>query len=228
MEQGKQVPEEKPAVPDWEEDAESAPPIPHEKRSGWLVGGLALLVVVLAAAAYLGAQQLMPGADAASSQGGRRASAPGVLRGGPYLGPGGQFYKLPLRFAPELPKEQPLIVGGSLIRQQDNSIFVGTGRGSFEVSATPGRAGQPPVRTVHVLSDGPVVEVVITHNTKIYRDITELNSAPVTGKDGLAAPVQQVVRTGTQAEMSSNSVVDVWGERQGDRIVASVLDYTSY
>jgi hypothetical protein len=121
-----------------------------------------------------------------------------------------------------------LIVGGSFIRQQDNSVFVGTGRGSFEVSTTPGSNGQPPVRTVHVISDGPVVEVVITHNTKIYRDVTELNNAPVTGKDGLAAPVQQVVRPSTQGEMGSNSVVDVWGERQGDRIVASVLDYTSY
>jgi hypothetical protein len=40
--------------------------------------------------------------------------------------------------------------------------------------------------------------------------------------------VQQVVRPSRLSEIHSNSVIDVSGERQGDRIVASVIDYTGY
>jgi hypothetical protein len=84
------------------------------------------------------------------------------------------------------------------------------------------------VRSVQVLYDGPVVEAVVTRNTKAHRDASQLNDAPATGPDGYPAAVQQVVRPSRLSEIHSNSVIDVWGERQGDRIVASVIDYTGY
>ena len=65
-----------------------------------------------------------------------------------------------------------------------------------------------------------MVEVVVNHDTQVYRDTTEYNfKAAGEGK------IQQTVKPGSVDEISKNMMVVVWGEKQGDRVVAKTLTY---
>lgn len=120
---------------------------------------------------------------------------------------------LEMESADELPKTPP-DAKGILIGRQDNRLLLGTG----QITNKPivGRDGSVTVERSH---DGPVVEVVATHDTKIYCDVTDLSLAPVTG------PIHQVVEPGSLDQIGQNRTVVVWGERRGDRLIASVILY---
>ncbi len=66
-------------------------------------------------------------------------------------------------------------------------------------------------------------EVVITHDTQVYRDVTsqQFKSSPQKGQR-----VQQVVELGQIEEIGEDSNVQVWGRQNGDRIIADVLLYS--
>jgi len=104
--------------------------------------------------------------------------------------------------APELPARQPETIG-TFVERNDNTLKIQT------VSIEMGNGE----------NTGPIVEVVTTNQTLIYRDITELN------KD--ATFDQQVVRVGVLDELKSQSMVMVWGRRNGDRIIADVISYSN-
>jgi len=175
----------------------------------WIIVGGALLIVVLAGAAFVGGRLL-------NTQRGKGAT------GGPMLfsssGPNGsQKVSVQLEPSQELPATKADIVG--LFKQRsDASIFVGTG----EVKTTASMAADGSV-SMSSENDGPTVEVVVTHDTVIYRDVTmkQFDGPPESGK------MRQVVEPGTLDEIGDNSMLQVWGERSGDRIVATVLVYFS-
>jgi hypothetical protein len=131
--------------------------------------------------------------------------------------------KAPIRLAPELPQMAP-DVSGPMVRRQDNSVFLGTGRIQFEVSR-----GAPAGQQVQIHYDGPVSEVVITRATKVYRDATQVNpSAQDVERGGMGEPVQEVLRPGSLDDLTTTSMVYVWGEKHGDRLVATALVYSAY
>jgi hypothetical protein len=123
-----------------------------------------------------------------------------------------------IQSAPELPASQPDIAG-VFVRREDKSIFVGTGnvRTMMKVS---GPGAKPEMSADY---DGPVMEIVITHNTQVYQDVTEMSfdKMPENGK------LQQVVQPGSLDDISANSMVQAWGEKQGERLVARVLVFRS-
>ncbi len=165
-----------------------------KKRSVSLIGGLALLVIVLAAAAYVGGRLLNRGpARAAAGQAMMARGEGGVTR---------SFVLVP---AKELPQNTP-DVRGVLVRRQDKSLFVGTGR-LTRMS-----------REVPTTYDGPVLEVVVTHDTQIFCDETAI-AAP----DLQADKIQQVVKPCSLDDITPNTAIQVWGEKTGDRTVARVL-----
>lgn len=117
-----------------------------------------------------------------------------------------------LKRAPELP--QTLVdVEGVFDHRQDNKIFVGTG--GMTTVVQPGGAPQ----TSH---DGPTVEVLVTNETKIYKDVTmnQFSGPPPEGQQ-----VQQVVQPGSLDEVGQGSMLTMWGTKSGDQITASVLVY---
>ncbi len=69
---------------------------------------------------------------------------------------------------------------------------------------------------------GPVVEVVVTPQTTVYRDVTmdQYSSQPPAGQK-----IQQVVVKGSLDEISQYSSLQVWGRKTGDRFIADVLVY---
>jgi hypothetical protein len=75
-------------------------------------------------------------------------------------------------------------------------------------------------------ADGPITEVVVTRDTKIYRDVTF--SEVLVVSDGGELPeipenIEMKVEPAAADEIGTNSMVTIWGERRGDRVVADVI-----
>jgi hypothetical protein len=115
--------------------------------------------------------------------------------------------------AQELPQTAP-DVNGIFESRQGSSIFVGTG--GVTTIVQPGGAPQ----TSH---SGPTMEVIVTNETTIYKDVTmdQFSSPPPEGQK-----IQQVVEPGSLEEVGQDSMITVWGRKVGDRIFADVLVYS--
>lgn len=117
--------------------------------------------------------------------------------------------------APELPPTRADITG-SFVERKDNTIVVQAI--SFD-SGVGGIAGDAPLDE----NSGIKVEVVVTGETTIYKDVTQLPE-PVNGE---IHNLQQMVEEGTLDDLNSQSFISVWGRRSGDRITANVLFYSN-
>jgi hypothetical protein len=107
-------------------------------------------------------------------------------------------------------------ITGSFVERKDNTIVV---RAFAFDSGVGGIAGDSPLDE----NSGIKVEVVITGETMIYKDVTEF-PAPVNGE---IHNIQQAVEEGTLDDLSAQSFISVWGRRSGDRITADVLFYSN-
>jgi len=180
------------------------------KKTTLIVGGI-LVVLLLAGAAFVGARLL-------NGQG-----LPG------FGGPGFSLGRSEVRItgisaddilpAKELP-QPPADVGGIFDHRQDKSIFIGTGLVMISVQKND-QTGEVETSSKH---DGPTVEVVVTSQTKIYKDVTmkQFNDPPPEGEK-----IQQALEEGSLDEVGQNSTITVWGGRTGDRIIANVFVYQS-
>jgi hypothetical protein len=123
----------------------------------------------------------------------------------------------------ELPRTAPDTTG-LFVKRADNVLTVGTipeGSGG-SVSITTSSEGNTVIDTG---PKGPEVEVVVTKETKVYRDATFDDL-----KGGMPDPnqkIQQKVAEATLDEIGESSFVTAWGRKSGDRIIADVLFFTS-
>jgi len=126
--------------------------------------------------------------------------------------------------AEELPKTPPEIMG-LFVERKDKTIFIQSfsldagGKGMVVAKGGGEAVAGSPVDT----DSGPKVEVVITNETIIYRETTELGK-PTSGE---TQTVQQTVEESTLDELNSDSMITVWGRKSGDRIIAEVLFYSN-
>ncbi|HVN55544.1 MAG TPA: hypothetical protein VMT46_14520 [Anaerolineaceae bacterium] len=146
----------------------------------------------------------------------------GLLRGGG--GPMQVSVKLNLIPAKELPVEEPTM-RGLLSKRDTDTLYLGQGKQGAMIAVSKGGSGEAPSLSSPQI-EGPLTEVVVTHDTKIYKDVT-FNDAP---KEPVAAgeqTLQQKVEIATLDELGQNTAVTVWGKKVGDRIVADVLVYSN-
>jgi hypothetical protein len=123
--------------------------------------------------------------------------------------------------ADELPDE-PKEVSGVFASREDNSIIVGTGSIELRVEVNQDETGAIQ-RDVSLSANGPEVEVIVTHDTILYREETE---DPASGRKGGEYTVTQVLSpVDNLEELGKNTEVLVWGERRGDRVIADILVY---
>jgi hypothetical protein len=171
-----------------------------DHQGGWksrrrVVAIVAALLVILIGAAFVGGQLL------------GRKDPGGTLPGGP------QF--IGRTRAPELPAT-PADAVGIFSERIDTRVLVTTHITKYERKR---ECDTCPVQH-NIAADGPVVEVVITHDTQLYRNTTDFNSAPVNGK------IQETVAPGVIDEIDENALIEAWGTREGDRLVALTLLYS--
>lgn len=183
---------------------------PARSKKWYIIG--AVLIVFLAAAAFLGARLLNPQAAAGDLMGGNGMFL--TSKGGPG---GGKSVRINMTPAKELPQDRPA-ASGLFVRRDDQSIFIGTG--NVRMTAKKSSDGGKPADLTSDY-DGPVVEVVINHATRIYQDTTDMPE-PDKAENG-EIKVQQSVKDGSLDDLGTNSLVTVWGDKQGDRFIAKVI-----
>ncbi len=173
------------------------------KRSLLITGGILTLVLLLGGSAFVGGR-LFGTTDLSSEHPDQIVAGSGDVKVGSGVA-------IDVEYAAEMP-DFPADVFGLYVRREDNSLFVGTGTLSGVI--VDGKIEQH--------HDGPVVEIVITHDTQIYRDdmLLKLQGVAPSG------PVQQVLKPGSMDEMGPNCTVQAWGQRRGERLVAELLVFT--
>jgi hypothetical protein len=175
---------------------------------------LAVVVIIVAASAFVGGRLL-------NGQVGSLGFLP--------FGNGGMVsLSVNMTPAPELPTTQPDATG-TFAERKDNTITIQTismemGKGGGVVVAVGAEDGGVP-STSGMDADGPKVEVVVTNQTKIYRDATDMGEPPTSGNQTIT--VQQVVEPGTLDDLKSQTMLMVWGRKNGDRIIADVISYSN-
>jgi hypothetical protein len=119
----------------------------------------------------------------------------------------------------QLPSPEPDI-SGIFISRENNSILIGTGNVKWETYRENDLA--TPVFTKSY--DGPVVELVINHETVIYCN-AQLSPDEIPSSGTVQQRVEQVPEA-TIGE-DQDQLLWAWGQREGDRFLAqTVLIYT--
>jgi hypothetical protein len=176
-----------------------------------MIGGIVVLVLLLAGAAFVGGWLL-------NGQG-LSVGLPGIFLGnGGDGGDGGVRINVDdIQPAEELP-QTPADVRGIFDHRQDNSLFVGTGQVMMTVQKD--RSGGVTTDSSH---DGPTVEIVVTSQTILYKDVTmnQFDGPPPSGQK-----IQQVLEPGSLEDVGESSMITVWGRKTGDRFIADVLVYS--
>jgi hypothetical protein len=114
--------------------------------------------------------------------------------------------------APELPTTLPEVTG-PFVERQENTVIIETK--SLQTD------GMVPAANARSQS-GPLVEVVVTAQTLIYRETTN-PSEPLSAEN---QNIQQTVEPASLDELDARSMVMVWGRKSGDRVIAEVLMYS--
>ena len=71
-------------------------------------------------------------------------------------------------------------------------------------------------------NSGVRVEIVVTSQTMIYRDVSQIPASV----NGEIHNLQQAAEEGTLDDLNTETFISAWGQRSGDRIVADVLFYS--
>jgi hypothetical protein len=143
------------------------------------------------------------------------------------MGGGAVSFSIEMIPASELPETEPE-ARGSFVERKDNTIVIQEdsmemGKGGVVVQVGPGEGSGPVTSGGPGGGDGPKVEVVITNETVIYRDATEMVPPSELNETNT---IQQVVEEGTLDDLTSDSMVMVWGRKNGDRIIADMIVYS--
>ena len=176
------------------------------KRTVWIIGGFALLALLLVGGAFMAGRLLGRGVGDPGADGDAKVK----------IGSGnGKITEVDFVKAEELP-EQPADVVGVYARRQDNSIFVDETDGGFALESN--EDGTLSVTN----ATGKISEIVVTAETIVNVDLT-LEHLDEAAAEGV---LYEQVEPGNVDEIGELSFVRAWGEMRGDRLVASVLAYT--
>ena len=187
------------------------------KKTIVIITGLLFLVILLAAGAYTAVQLLTASqAEASSDRSGRVMESVMVENDGSPIS-----VRTMIHPSPDLPAEKSAAFGIFVSREDDN-ITIGTGNIELNVEVDIDAATGQEQTSIVPQTDGPELEVVISNNTVIYRDITDL--AATQPDESGERQIQQVIRQVDSADdIGENTEIEVWGERRGDRVFATTV-----
>lgn len=173
---------------------------------------LAVVTVLVGAAAYIGGRML-------------NGSVNPLGMGMPLGKNGAVSISVQITPAPELPTTRAALIG-SYVERKDNSIIVASapmdaGKGGVVLSVNNGAGGdEGEPSTSGNTPDGPKVEVVISNETTIYLEDTDMGEPNPNETNKV---IQQTVTEGSLDDLTAQSFVSVWGRKSGDRIIADVV-----
>jgi hypothetical protein len=197
--------------------------------------GVVLGVALLAGAAFMAARMF-----GAAQPGGAGGPLLPILGAGGPGGKGSFSMSIQITPAPEIPQTQADVTG-QVTEIKDNSIFVSslsakgsggnaviigkvvTSGGSDSGPSTDSSDGTSIVGGQSPTPSGPLTEVVISKDTLIYRD-TSMDSVPKPSAGGSTnMSIQQTVELIDISQISTDFMVQVWGQKRGDRVIAEKI-----
>lgn len=185
------------------------------KKIFLVIGGI-LMVALLAGGAFMAMRLLNVKAQVFNGKGGGPEMSLNS-KGGPG---GGKSVMMKLIAAPELPT-QNADLRGLITDIKDNSLYVAQ-MNNIKVSVINGNT-----QMLQPTPEGPYTEVVVSKDTKIWRDVTmEDNQQPSGGTADQPVEIQQKVEASDISAIASGSFVQVWGQRRGDRLIADAIVVT--
>ena len=123
--------------------------------------------------------------------------------------------------AAELPDEEAA-ASGIVLNRQDDILTVGTGAIEVAVEVNVDASTGQEQTSVLPSTNGPELEVVLTRDTLLYRDVTDV-AGQTPDESGEVTIVQEVQPVTDASQIEAQMEIQIWGERRGDRIVADVL-----
>ena len=122
-----------------------------------------------------------------------------------FFGPSGGRIRIEVNRSTELPQQDPT-ANGEVTRVEGNSVFIqGLRDGSEQVD-----------------ENSPATEVVVSRDTRVYRDATLDNqSRPST----VSQTLDQVLEKSAVNQIQTGMTLMVWGERRGDPVIAEAVLY---
>ncbi|MCP4362362.1 MAG: hypothetical protein GY796_30520 [Chloroflexi bacterium] len=184
-----------------------------------MIGTIVVTLFLLAGGAYA-AVQLLAEPETETAVGG---SGGGRVMQSVQIGNDGAAVSVQTTILPaaELPDEEAAAFGIVLDRQ-DDTLTVGTGdlELSVDVEVDPG-TGQETTAVVPS-TNGPELEIVITRDTLLYREVTDV-AGQMPDQSGEVTIMQEIRPVADSSQIETQMEVQVWGERRGGRIVADIV-----
>lgn len=129
--------------------------------------------------------------------------------------------------APELPQRAQDVMG-TIEKIADNSIFVSALNG-METMIMIDENGNIETDSDAPESDANQVEIVITQDTEIYREVMEmLDITDPNAMEELPETIKQEVELITMEEIGDNGFITAWGQKRGERLIAEVVLYMGF
>lgn len=198
-------------------------------KAKYIVMGV-VVVLLLGGSAFVAGRLLQRSAQAeAAPQRVIGPSGEGIALGASSLFGGGnvssEAVSVQMERAQELPKREPEAMG-QLQRVEDNSIFVKDLGGGGMVVAMSNEDGEITIDSPGSEGAGAEIEIVVTQDTKVYREITEMPDPA----DVSATPttLQQKIELMALDDIGDNGLITAWGQKRGDRLVAEVVLYMEF
>ncbi len=170
-------------------------------RTGWFIGA-AFVFMLLLAATFMGGKLMAQD----------EAALPGYGNAEPIISQDGSvsqsFSAPPMEAASELPARAPE-TKGLYIGRTDDTLTVGTGNVTAMISMEPNAVPE-------FSYDGIKQDVLVTNKTRLYIDRTEYAF-------GQTAVTQKLEQVENLDVLTENAMLEVWGERSGDHIVAEAI-----
>lgn len=185
----------------------------------FLVGiGLVVVVLLLVGGGYTAVKLLAEPEEetAVSGDGGRVLQTVQVDNNGASVSV--QTTILP---AAELPDEEAAAFGIVLARQ-DDTLTIGTGDLELNVDVEVDGATGQETTSVVPSTNGPELEVVLTRDTILYREVTDI-AGQMPDQSGEVIIMQEIRPVTDSSQIETQMEVQVWGERRGDRVIATVV-----
>ncbi len=111
---------------------------------------------------------------------------------------------------------------GIVVSREDDVLTVGTGDVELSVEVQVNSATGQEETSVVPSTNGPELEVVLTRDTQLYRDVTDI-AGQQPDQSGEVTIKQELSPASSADDMKEQMEIQVWGERRGDRVIADVL-----
>ena len=189
------------------------------KNAKWIMIGI-VLVVLLAGGAYFGAQALARRGnmgETAVSASNTNDGLSGLVMDGDESGvpESGVASRVEIEPAAGMPGTEPEVFG-FILQREDDTFLIGTGKPKISMELNDDGTPNIGIKS----TEGPTIEVVITRDTQLLEDASDM-TALATGGGGT---MQQEVKTiDSLDDLVQDAQMMVWGTKRGERVVADVV-----